>query len=142
MEFIAEISDVGSGVDPSSIRVAFNRQELPASAITSYSDITGKLLVKLTDSKVPAMANLEDGNQTILITARDYRGNEMAQTITFMVDNTAPIPSPNAVRDNRRNDGNSDENNNDNNDNNDNGDNGDNYNNGDNNDNNDAGANF
>jgi outer membrane protein assembly factor BamB len=110
VEFVAEIKDVGSGVDPTSIRVTFNRQELPASAITSFSDITGKLLVKLTDDKVPAMANLEDGNQTIVITARDYRGNEMTQTITFMVDNTAPIPNP-RTNSNRLNNENNDANN-------------------------------
>jgi outer membrane protein assembly factor BamB len=135
VEFIAEISDIGSGVDPASIRVTFNRQELPAAALTSYSDITGKLLVKLTDAKVPALANLEDGNQTVLITARDYRGNEMNQTITFMVDNTAPMPGPNTSRSNNNNNDNNDDN--DNNDNNDVG--GDNNNN---NDNNDAGGDF
>ena len=110
VEFIAEINDIGSGVDPTSIRISFNRQELPATAITSFSDITGKLLLKLTDAKVSAMANLEDGNQTILITARDYRGNEMAQTITFMVDNTAPVPAPVVNRSNNRGDNNNNNN--------------------------------
>lgn len=111
VEFIAEISDAGSGVDPASIRVTFNRQGVPASAIAPYSDVTGKLLVKLTDSKVPALANLEDGNQTIVITARDYRGNEMTQSITFMVDNTAPVPSPSTNRYNRNPNNNNNENN-------------------------------
>ncbi len=99
MEFTAELFDIGSGVDPASIRVSLNRQQLPESAVGPFSDITGKLLVKLTQTQNRLSTSLEDGNQTLVVTARDYRGNEMAFTVNFMVDNTLPQPAAPVRRD-------------------------------------------
>lgn len=93
LQFVAELSDVGSGVDPDSIRVSLNKQELPKIAIAPFSDITGKLLVTIAESKTRVTLNLEDGLYNVTVTARDYRGNELNYTGNFLVDNTVPPPA-------------------------------------------------
>lgn len=92
--FEAEIDDTGSGVDPSSIRVQLNQQELPAAAVLSFSDATGKLQVRLTEVLAGGeQGRLTDGNQTLTLIVRDYRGNELKYSSNFMVDNTLPQPA-------------------------------------------------
>ena len=93
--FVANIEDTGSGVDPSSIRVTLNQQEVPATAMLPFEDTTGKLQVKLTPETPGGEAGrLTDGNQSITVQVRDYRGNELKYSTTFMVDNTLPQPAP------------------------------------------------
>ncbi len=69
--FEAEIDDAGSGVDPSSIRVQLNQQELPATAVQSFSDSTGKLQVRLTEVGAGGeQGRLTDGNQSLTLSVR------------------------------------------------------------------------
>lgn len=93
--FVANIEDAGSGVDPTSIRITLNQQEMPATAILPFEDATGKLQVKLTPETPGGEAGrLTDGNQNITVQVRDYRGNELKFSTNFMVDNTLPQPAP------------------------------------------------
>jgi outer membrane protein assembly factor BamB len=93
IQFVAELDDAGSGVDPDSIRVSLNKQELPKGAITSFSDVTGRLIVSLIEAKGRVSANLEDGLFNIIVNARDYRGNETNFSGNFLVDNTVTAPA-------------------------------------------------
>ena len=98
IQIVAELSDVGSGVDPTSIRVSLNKQELPAKAIAPFSDMTGRLQVTLVEPKGSVTTNLDDGLYTVAITALDYRGNELSYTGNFLVDNTVPPPAAPIIR--------------------------------------------
>jgi outer membrane protein assembly factor BamB len=108
IQLVVELSDVGSGVDPASLRVSLNNQELPAAALGPLVDATGRLLITLVEAKDRKIASLQDGLFTVAIAARDYRGNQMDWTGNFLVDNT--VPSPKApvlapVADDAKNDG-------------------------------------
>jgi outer membrane protein assembly factor BamB len=104
IQLTVELSDAGSGVDPASIRVTLNNQELPATAIAPLVDATGRLLVTLIEAKERMTASLQDGLFTVAITARDYRGNELNWTGNFLVDNTVPPPKAPSTDTPRRND--------------------------------------
>lgn len=93
IQFVVELRDAGSGVDPDSIQVSLNNQELPKTALSPFSDTSGRLLVTLVESKGRAATSLEDGLYNVVIKARDYRGNEMNYTGNFLVDNTVPSPA-------------------------------------------------
>lgn len=94
IQLTAEISDTGSGVDPTSIVVKLNNQELPKTAVGTFADATGKLIVTLAEQKDRIAVNLADGLYTVAIAARDYDGNEMNYSINFLVDNTVAPPAP------------------------------------------------
>lgn len=99
IQLMVEISDEGSGLDPDSIVVRFQNTELPKSALGTFSDATGKLIVTLAEKKGRTLTNLSDGLYPVVITARDYRGNEMSYTVNFAVDNSIPPPLAPAVED-------------------------------------------
>ena len=92
VQLIVELSDIGSGVDPGSIRVFLNDQQVPPEAMRSYSDATGKVVVSLAEAADKGPSGLEDGNNSIAILGRDYRGNEMNYAVNFSVDNSIPAP--------------------------------------------------
>ena len=89
--FAAQIDDVGSGVDPSSITVSINDNPIEAERVL-YSRGSGILTVTLVD---PAKAEpaLTDGLKKVVITAKDYAGNAMNFGTNFLVDNTTPPPA-------------------------------------------------
>ncbi len=90
--FAAQIDDVGSGIDPNSIVVSINDKPLDAARVF-YGRASGVLTVTLVD---PAKADptLEDGLKKVVITAKDYAGNAVSFSTNFLVDNTAPAPTP------------------------------------------------
>jgi outer membrane protein assembly factor BamB len=102
IQLVVELSDIGSGVDPATIHVSLNNQELPSSALAPFVDTTGRLLITLIESKDRVTANLDDGLFTVAIAASDYRGNQMNWTGNFLVDNTVPSPKAPATDDSRR----------------------------------------
>ena len=95
IQLAVEIIDEGSGLNPDSIVVRFQNADLPKSALGTFSDATGKLLVTLAEQKGRTLVNLADGLYPVTITAKDYRGNEMSYTVNFAVDNSiSPPPAP------------------------------------------------
>ena len=90
--FAAQMEDVGSGVNPDSITVSINDKPVEAARIF-YGRATGILTVTLVD---PAKADptLTDGLKKVVITAKDYAGNVLNFSTSFMIDNTVPAPSP------------------------------------------------
>ncbi len=99
IQLAVEISDEGSGLDPNSIVVKFQNAELPKSALGSFSDATGKLLVTLAQQQGRTLINLTDGLYPVSITARDYRGNEVNYTVNFAVDNSVSPPLAPVIED-------------------------------------------
>ena len=90
--FATQIDDVGSGVDPNSVKVSLD--DTPVDAARVYFGVPrGVLTVTLVD---PAKGDpaLTDGLKKITISVRDYAGNETNFTTNFMIDNTAPAPTP------------------------------------------------
>lgn len=91
--FAAQITDGGSGVDPTSVQATFDNQPLAADAVR-YNAPRGVLsLTLLAPAKNGAAASLPEGTHTIGIAARDYRGNAMNYSGTFIVDPKASAPS-------------------------------------------------
>ena len=93
--FATQLNDAGSGVDPGSIKVTFEGQEIPAKNVI-FDPARGVLTVILLEQ--PHAANrvvlLGEGRKTITITVKDYRGNETDYNGSFLVDNTmTPPPS-------------------------------------------------
>lgn len=90
--FAAELDDAGSGIDPGSIRVSVNGNEVPAENI-EFKPNSGILTAALAKSKAGTSTNLDDGQAQLVITARDWRGNTMKYSGTFSVDNNMEAPS-------------------------------------------------
>ena len=90
--FAAEIDDVGSGVDPNSIKVTVDDVPIDASRIF-FGVTTSVLTVTLVDPTKNDPA-LTDGLKKITINARDYAGNQVNFTTNFLVDSTAQAPAP------------------------------------------------
>jgi outer membrane protein assembly factor BamB len=99
IQLVLELRDDGSGVDPNSIQVTLNNQELPRTALGPFTDTTGRVLINLVEAKNGVSASLDDGLYTVVVKARDYRGNEMNYSGNFLVDNTVPSPAPPRVLD-------------------------------------------
>ena len=90
--FAAQMDDVGSGIDPNSIAVSINDKPLEAARV-AYSRTNGVLTVTLVDTAKNDPA-LTDGLKKIVVTAKDYAGNTTNFSTNFLVDNTAPAPTP------------------------------------------------
>jgi hypothetical protein len=91
-----ELIDDGSGVDPDSIKVLLNGQELPAASHT-YNPLTGDLEIRLTGAEGQADTPLKDGRITVEVQAMDYLGNKVSgreDSITLRVDNNQAAPEP------------------------------------------------
>ena len=90
--FATQIDDVGSGVDPASIKVLLD--DAPVDSARVYFGVpTGVLTVTLVDPAKNDPA-LTDGLKKITILARDYAGNQVNFSTNFLVDNTAQAPAP------------------------------------------------
>ncbi len=106
--FAVKLQDEGSGVDENSLRVTLNGKTLGDDDII-YQPALGVLSARLLKSGVP---NLPDATYTLAVVARDYYGNEMNYTATFVVDNSlappsapAPLPTTNTTTGGRPNTG-------------------------------------
>jgi hypothetical protein len=91
-----QLVDDGSGVDPDSIKVLLNGQELPAASHT-YNPLTGDLEIRLTGAEGQADTPLKDGRITVEVQAMDYLGNKVSgrdNSITLRVDNNQAAPQP------------------------------------------------
>jgi hypothetical protein len=93
IQLVLNLRDDGSGVDPNSIQVSLNNQELPRTALGPFVDATGRVLITLIEAKNGVATSLDDGLYTVAVKARDYRGNEMNYSGNFLVDNTVPSPA-------------------------------------------------
>lgn len=92
--FAVELDDTGSGIDPASIRVTANNEEVPKER-TNFYPHNGILTVTLTKSRagnVPAV-NLPDGLLAITVTAKDYNGNALNYNGSVTIDNALRSPS-------------------------------------------------
>jgi hypothetical protein len=52
------------------------------------------VFITLIDDKHVVATSHYEGLYTVVLKARDYRGNEMTYSANFLVDNTVPSPAP------------------------------------------------
>lgn len=90
--FAAQIDDVGSGVDPTSIKVSIDDTPLDSKRVF-FGIGTGVLTVTLVDT-TKGDPSLADGLKKITIQINDYAGNQTEFSTNFLVDNTASAPAP------------------------------------------------
>jgi outer membrane protein assembly factor BamB len=82
----ANIQDEGSGIDPKSVKLTLDGKGLdatydaPSDLVFYKTRATGKIIDP----------PLSDGRHTVTVTAADYKGNVLAHTWSFLVDNTLP----------------------------------------------------
>lgn len=86
----ALLDDVGSGVDVANLRVTLDNTVIAADRV-AFDAASGTLTVTVLDP-TKRDAAFEDGLKNLSIVARDYAGNEMTYTTSFLVDKTAPAP--------------------------------------------------
>ena len=81
-----QITDEGSGVNPSSVRISLDGTEYSPS--TSVLDIDGEVL----ECTFTPASSLVDGTHTIIVSGADYDGNQASPvTSTFKIDTTPPV---------------------------------------------------
>jgi len=90
--FAATLDDVGSGVDPQSIKVSLDGKLLKPDVV-DFDASSGVLTVTLLDG-ANGGANFPDGPKNLSLSVSDYAGNNLAASFSFSIDNTAPAPSP------------------------------------------------
>jgi len=90
--FAATLDDVGSGVDPRSIKVSLDGKLLKPGSV-DFDPASGVLTVTLL-SGANGDANFLDGQKNLSISVTDYAGNTLAASYDFFIDNSAPAPSP------------------------------------------------
>jgi outer membrane protein assembly factor BamB len=96
--FAAQLEDTGSGIDPNSIRVTANGEELPKDRAV-FQMASSILTVTLNQPREGNVAvNLPDGVYTIGVTARDYAGNPLSYTGNVTIDNSVPPPTQEVPR--------------------------------------------
>ncbi|HVF10085.1 MAG TPA: PQQ-binding-like beta-propeller repeat protein [Abditibacteriaceae bacterium] len=84
--FAVELNDEGSGVDPDSLKVSLNGQEIKTT-FNAGKGIATALLAARDKTKLP------DGLKNLTLTVRDYRGNALTYTTSFMVDSNVASPA-------------------------------------------------
>ena len=89
--FATQIDDVGSGVDPTSIKISIDDVPVDPTRVF-YGVATSVLTVTLVDPAKNDPA-LTDGLKKVTVTARDYAGNSVSFVTNFLVDNTAAAPA-------------------------------------------------
>lgn len=95
----AKVSDDGSGVNVSSLRVQLDGKDIarrPPGTETSEKDgfvwdaNDGTVDYYTQDSDAGRGSNLSDGHHKVTITVKDWMGNAASKTWTFVVDDTIP----------------------------------------------------
>lgn len=91
--FAVVLDDTGSGIDPNSIRVTANNEEIPKER-AQFQPSSGTLTVTLNKARAgSATVNLPDGVLAITVTAKDYNGNALNYSGSITIDNSIPPPS-------------------------------------------------
>lgn len=88
----ARITDIGTGIDPASVKIMLDDEEKPA----IYDLRRGQIGYESKASGRGVAASLTDGRHTVKVVARDWRGNELSQEWSFVVDNSLPATRRNA----------------------------------------------
>jgi outer membrane protein assembly factor BamB len=97
-----QLDDAGSGIDPNSIRVTANGEELPKERVV-FQAASGVLTATLNAPQEGNVAvNLPDGAFAVTVIARDYAGNSMNYSGRFTVDNSVQPPTDQEQRRRRR----------------------------------------
>ena len=88
--FSVTLTDLGSGVDPSSIGLTMNDE--PKELV--YNSVEGIVESSLGPQVVPgvAMRAIADGGYTIGLSAKDWRGNELLRQYKLIINNQLPPP--------------------------------------------------
>ena len=95
----AKVSDEGSGVNVSSLRLQLDGKEIPrrpAGTETSEKDgfvwdsNDGTLDYFTQEGEAGRGSNLSDGHHSVTISVKDWMGNAATKTWTFVVDDTIP----------------------------------------------------
>jgi eukaryotic-like serine/threonine-protein kinase len=88
IDLSAIVYDMGCGVNPSTVELAID-----GTAVTHEFDVTSSTVSYHTsDSSVPRV--LPDGRHEITLRAKDWRGNAMVTSWSFIVDNKLRPPAP------------------------------------------------
>jgi len=88
IDMSAIVYDLGCGVDPSTIELA-----LDSTAVAHQYDVTNSTVYYQTsDQSVPKI--LTDGRHELTLRAKDWRGNSMVTSWSFIVDNKLRPPAP------------------------------------------------
>jgi outer membrane protein assembly factor BamB len=91
--FSVELDDIGSGLNPTTIKITLDEKPLAAKNI-DFDAQSGVLTLTLVGREKGSLA-LEEGLKTLNILAEDFAGNKMDYTATILVDNlAAPPPAP------------------------------------------------
>jgi hypothetical protein len=77
-------------VDIKSIKVTLDEATIPAAAI-DFQVSSGVLTATLLDPKTGG-TGFPDGLKNVVLTAKDYAGNTLQYSFSFLVDNTASAP--------------------------------------------------
>lgn len=88
--FSVELDDVGSGIDPTSVKFTLDSTEIPANQV-DYDLASGVVTITLMD-RTTGGTSLSEGLRTIAITGRDYAGNELNFSASFSIDSLAESP--------------------------------------------------
>lgn len=88
--FAAQMDDTGSGIDAASIQASLDDVPLAAEAI-GFKATSGLLTLTLL-GRVRGGPVLPDGLKNLTLTLRDYAGNTLRYSASFLIDNTAPAP--------------------------------------------------
>lgn len=87
----ARLSDIGSGINPSTVKIYLDDEEKPAAF-----DVRRGQIGFATASSGRAVLPLTDGRHSARVVARDWRGNELSQEWSFVIDNALPSARRNA----------------------------------------------
>jgi len=88
----ARLSDIGSGIDPASVKIFMDDEEKPA----IYDIRRGQIGYESKASGRGVAVSLTDGRHTVKVVARDWRGNQLSEEWSFVVDNSLPATRRNA----------------------------------------------
>ena len=93
MVITANITDPGSGIDTDSLKMAIDGVEVT----TGYNESLNIAYYQRPRSgkQVDKNASFPNGRHTVTLTAKDYRGNTLTETWSFVVDNNMKAPSVN-----------------------------------------------
>lgn len=97
VRFSAKVVDAGSGINPSTIVVKLDQQEIPRRPAGSanvdkfgyrYSPDDGTIEFFTVEQEAGRSNSLKDGRHTVTVTVSDWKGNVANKTWAFFVDET------------------------------------------------------
>ncbi len=93
MVITGTVLDPGSGLDTDSIKMAIDGIEVTTGYNASLN--LAYYQRKSSGKAVDNAASLPNGRHTIKLTAKDYKGNQLSETWSFIVDNNLKAPTVN-----------------------------------------------